>query len=169
MVPGNFDWFLHTMIFFYHTRYILKKQQNKRENVGINDDESDEDKEPEVEAWCKVIALVDYQIFVYIGIISYNININGLWIKIEAGHVIDSRSTLQMKGSAWNVSGICLECAWNLPGICLEWTRNGPGMWWEYGGNGLEYAWNGAKNKLLFLTWIPPGMTWNDLECTWNG
>ena len=56
MVPGNFDWFLHTMI-FYHTRYVLKKQQNKRENIGINDDESDEDEGPEVEAWYEVIVL----------------------------------------------------------------------------------------------------------------
>jgi hypothetical protein len=51
MVPGNFDWFLHTML-FYHTRYVLKKQLKKRENVDNNDDddESDEDEDAEVEA-----------------------------------------------------------------------------------------------------------------------
>jgi hypothetical protein len=36
MLPGNFDWFLHTML-FYHTRYVLKKQDRKREN-NDNDD-----------------------------------------------------------------------------------------------------------------------------------
>jgi hypothetical protein len=40
MVLGNFDWYLHTM-FFYHTRYVLKKQDRKRENED-NDDESDD-------------------------------------------------------------------------------------------------------------------------------
>jgi hypothetical protein len=50
IVPGNFDWFMHTML-FYHTRYVLKKQQKKRENVDHNDDdESDEDEDAEVEA-----------------------------------------------------------------------------------------------------------------------
>jgi len=33
MVPGNFDWFLHT---FYHTRYVLEKQDRKRTNEGNN-------------------------------------------------------------------------------------------------------------------------------------
>jgi len=37
MVPGNFDWFLHTMI-FYHTRYVLEKQDRKRTNEGNNND-----------------------------------------------------------------------------------------------------------------------------------
>jgi uncharacterized Zn finger protein (UPF0148 family) len=41
MVPGNFDWFLHTML-FYHTRYVLKKQNMKRENKdNVNDDSDD--------------------------------------------------------------------------------------------------------------------------------
>ena len=39
---------------------------------------------------------------------------------------------------AWNVPGM----TWNTPGIHLEW--------------GLK--------KHLFFTWIPLGMTWNDLE-----
>jgi hypothetical protein len=43
MVPGNFDWFLHTML-FYHTRYVLKKQDKKRENAdNEHDGESDSD------------------------------------------------------------------------------------------------------------------------------
>ena len=43
MVPGNFDWFLHTML-FYHTRYVLKKQDKKRKN---DDGESGDDDEVE--------------------------------------------------------------------------------------------------------------------------
>ena len=38
MVPGNFDWFLHTML-FYHTRYVLKKQNMRRENEDNDDDD----------------------------------------------------------------------------------------------------------------------------------
>jgi hypothetical protein len=41
MVPGNFDWFLHTML-FYHTRYVLRKQDRKRKNEEDDDSESDE-------------------------------------------------------------------------------------------------------------------------------
>jgi hypothetical protein len=47
MVPGNFDWFLHTML-FYHTRYVLKKRDEKRENEdngdnGESGDDNDSD------------------------------------------------------------------------------------------------------------------------------
>jgi hypothetical protein len=38
MVPGNFNWFLHTML-FYHTRNVLEKQNKKRNN---DEDESEE-------------------------------------------------------------------------------------------------------------------------------
>jgi hypothetical protein len=31
MTPGNFNWFLHSML-FYHTRYVLEKQKKKGEN-----------------------------------------------------------------------------------------------------------------------------------------
>jgi hypothetical protein len=41
MVPGNFDWFLHTMI-FYHTRYVQERQNRRRQN-GDNDDNSRSD------------------------------------------------------------------------------------------------------------------------------
>jgi hypothetical protein len=43
MTPGNFDWFLHAML-FYHTKNVLKKvsqKQDKREEneaADIDDD-----------------------------------------------------------------------------------------------------------------------------------
>ncbi|PPQ91761.1 hypothetical protein CVT25_000504 [Psilocybe cyanescens] len=30
MTPGNFDWFLHTML-FYHSKYIIEKQKAQKE------------------------------------------------------------------------------------------------------------------------------------------
>jgi hypothetical protein len=48
MTIGNFDWFLHTML-FYHTRYVIEKQKRKQEKAqrkNINDgDESDDDED----------------------------------------------------------------------------------------------------------------------------
>jgi hypothetical protein len=41
MVPGNFDWFLHTML-FYHTRHVIGKQNRKD---GKNQDSDSEDEE----------------------------------------------------------------------------------------------------------------------------
>jgi hypothetical protein len=41
MTSGNFNWFLHTML-FYHTMQVLKKQ-SKRENEGESDGENNED------------------------------------------------------------------------------------------------------------------------------
>ena len=38
MTPGNFNWFLHTML-FYHTKYVIQKR------VEINEDEEPEDDE----------------------------------------------------------------------------------------------------------------------------
>ena len=50
MVPGNFDWFMHTML-FYHTRYVLKKQHKKSGNEdNNNDDNESDDEDAEVEA-----------------------------------------------------------------------------------------------------------------------
>jgi len=53
MTPGNFNWFLHTML-FYHTRYVIqkqmmKKQQEEEEDLGLDDeiDENDESEENE--------------------------------------------------------------------------------------------------------------------------
>ncbi|KAM6491148.1 hypothetical protein JOM56_013387 [Amanita muscaria] len=40
MTPGNFDWFLHTML-FYHTMQVIKKQDKKRDG-GESEDEGDE-------------------------------------------------------------------------------------------------------------------------------
>ena len=46
MESGNFDWFLHTML-FYRSRYVLKKQQEKRVNVDNHDSDEVEDVEDE--------------------------------------------------------------------------------------------------------------------------
>ena len=42
MKPGNFNWFLHTML-FYHTRNVLAKQEKKKENNNDDDDDDDDD------------------------------------------------------------------------------------------------------------------------------
>ena len=38
MTPGNFNWFIHTML-FYHTKYVLRKQQRKKEGKGNSEEE----------------------------------------------------------------------------------------------------------------------------------
>jgi hypothetical protein len=38
MSPGNFDWFLHTML-FYHTRHIIQKQQQKGKSMEHEEEE----------------------------------------------------------------------------------------------------------------------------------
>jgi hypothetical protein len=38
MTPGNFNWFIHTML-FYHTKYVLRKQQRKKEEKGNSEEE----------------------------------------------------------------------------------------------------------------------------------
>ena len=48
MTPGNFNWFLHTML-FYHTKYVLRKQEMKKseedeeENLGLGEAQNNED------------------------------------------------------------------------------------------------------------------------------
>jgi hypothetical protein len=44
MTPGNFNWFLHSML-FYHTKHVITKQQQKakRADDGDNSDSEDED------------------------------------------------------------------------------------------------------------------------------
>jgi hypothetical protein len=44
MSAGNFNWFLHTMLFL-HTERILKKQLEKqrKKNAGDDDDDDDDD------------------------------------------------------------------------------------------------------------------------------
>ena len=39
MTPGNFNWFLHTML-FYHTKYVIQKQQKKQPNVDVDEEEN---------------------------------------------------------------------------------------------------------------------------------
>ncbi|EDR02987.1 uncharacterized protein LACBIDRAFT_307789 [Laccaria bicolor S238N-H82] len=48
MTPGNFNWFLHTML-FYHTKYVLHKQEMKKsdedeeENLGLDEEAQDDE------------------------------------------------------------------------------------------------------------------------------
>jgi hypothetical protein len=48
MKTGNFDWFLHVML-FYHTQHVIQKQKQKKIPHQINDDEDDEGEEEEEE------------------------------------------------------------------------------------------------------------------------
>jgi hypothetical protein len=41
MTPGNFNWFLHTMLFF-HTKYVIEKQDRRRNDDDDNDDNDDD-------------------------------------------------------------------------------------------------------------------------------
>jgi hypothetical protein len=54
MKTGNFDWFLHTML-FYHTQHVIGKQAQQEELhqiIEIEDDEGEEDEENvEVRHW----------------------------------------------------------------------------------------------------------------------
>jgi hypothetical protein len=40
MTPGNFNWFLHTML-FYHTKYVLRKQRLKKKQQEEAEEEED--------------------------------------------------------------------------------------------------------------------------------
>ena len=42
MTPSNFNWFLHTML-FYHTRYVLEKQKQKSNKTDNENRDEDED------------------------------------------------------------------------------------------------------------------------------
>jgi len=53
MTPGNFNWFLHTML-FYHTKYVIRKQQMKKqqnvdedeeENLGLDEEVQDDEED----------------------------------------------------------------------------------------------------------------------------
>jgi hypothetical protein len=49
MTAGNFNWFLHTMLFL-HTEQVLIRQRGKEDRRNQNkDDETDEDDEDEVD------------------------------------------------------------------------------------------------------------------------
>ena len=42
MTPPNFNWFIHVML-FYHTRNVIKQQENKaRREAGQMDDNEDD-------------------------------------------------------------------------------------------------------------------------------
>jgi len=38
MTPGNFNWFLHAML-YYHTKYVLQKQHIRKKQKEDDDDE----------------------------------------------------------------------------------------------------------------------------------
>jgi hypothetical protein len=42
MAPGNFDWFLHTML-FYHTRHVIEKQESKKKRKENSSDSDSSD------------------------------------------------------------------------------------------------------------------------------
>ena len=44
MTPANFDWFLHSML-FYHSVFVLKKQDIKQraENREVDEESEDDD------------------------------------------------------------------------------------------------------------------------------
>ena len=44
MTPSNFNWFLHTML-FYHTRYVINQQNPKASNEDEDGDEDNENME----------------------------------------------------------------------------------------------------------------------------
>ena len=44
MTPGNFNWFLHAML-YYHTKHALRKQNMRQNSDDIRDSDSDEDLE----------------------------------------------------------------------------------------------------------------------------
>jgi hypothetical protein len=51
MKSGNFNWFLHSMM-FYHTQHVIQKAEEKarkaQQKINANDrDDDDEDNEPE--------------------------------------------------------------------------------------------------------------------------
>ena len=48
MTPSNFDWFLHTML-FYHTRHVLEKQKQKNDNDDDADDSDEDDSDEEID------------------------------------------------------------------------------------------------------------------------
>jgi hypothetical protein len=47
MNAGNFNWFLHTMLFM-HTMNVIEKQET-REKGGRSDDDSDDEAEVEID------------------------------------------------------------------------------------------------------------------------
>jgi hypothetical protein len=48
MKPGNFNWFLHTML-FYHTQQVLAKAEEKKKRGKSQSDDEDDNSEDEVD------------------------------------------------------------------------------------------------------------------------
>jgi hypothetical protein len=40
MKPGNFNWFLHTML-FYHTKHVIAQQKRKAKSQNSNNEDED--------------------------------------------------------------------------------------------------------------------------------
>ena len=40
MTPGNFNWFLHTIL-FYHTKHVIQKQMMKKKLDDQDEEEED--------------------------------------------------------------------------------------------------------------------------------
>ena len=50
MTPGNFNWFMHVML-YYHTKHVLRKQNLKKEKEKEKEDQEiqDDDSNDEIE------------------------------------------------------------------------------------------------------------------------
>ena len=46
MTPGNFNWFLHTIL-FYHTKHVLEIQRQKKNKQDQEDSTEDENSDEE--------------------------------------------------------------------------------------------------------------------------
>ena len=46
MKPGNFNWFLHTML-FYHTQHVLAKAKEKEKRGQNNSDDGEDNSDDE--------------------------------------------------------------------------------------------------------------------------
>jgi hypothetical protein len=44
MTPGNFNWFLHTML-FYHTRLVIEKQDKKTSDTEEKENEQEDEQD----------------------------------------------------------------------------------------------------------------------------
>jgi hypothetical protein len=49
MTPGNFNWFIHSML-FYHTKYVLKRQRLKQKKADDEDEDLGLDENSEEES-----------------------------------------------------------------------------------------------------------------------
>ena len=47
MTPGNFNWFLHSLLFL-HTERVIEAQENKRKRQNRADEDEDEDEDESI-------------------------------------------------------------------------------------------------------------------------